>query len=96
MPILPLVSGAPLETRLKKAQEEKAQLAQQNAHLATSQRSTLETQLKKKLRREKAQLAQTELRLLSLANAAPWKLRLKKHKKRRRKFQQKEYRIYCL
>jgi hypothetical protein len=35
-----------LETELKKAQEEKAQLAQQNADFASSQRSTLETQLK--------------------------------------------------
>jgi conflict system STAND superfamily ATPase len=44
-----------LETQLKKA-EEKAQLAQQSADLATNQRSVLETQLKKA--EEKAQLAQ--------------------------------------
>ena len=40
-----------LETQLKKA-EEKAQLAQQNADLATSQRSALETQLKKAQKRK--------------------------------------------
>jgi hypothetical protein len=45
-----------LETQLRKA-EEKGQLAQRNADLATSQRSALETELKK-AQEEKAQLAQ--------------------------------------
>src|SRR5258705_11446104 len=51
-----------LESHLKKAQEEKAQPAQQNADLAASQRSELETQLKKA--EEKAQLAQQNTDLL--------------------------------
>src|SRR5258708_1767815 len=45
-----------VETQHNKAQEEKAQFVQQNTDLATSQRSALETQLKKA--EEKAQLAQ--------------------------------------
>jgi energy-coupling factor transporter ATP-binding protein EcfA2 len=55
-----------LEAELKKAQEEKAQLAQQNADL-TSQSSALETQLKEA--QEKAQLAQQNANLTSESSA---------------------------
>jgi energy-coupling factor transporter ATP-binding protein EcfA2 len=56
-----------LETELKKAQEEKAQLAQQNANL-TSQSSALETQLKEA--EEKAQIAQQNADLATSQRSA--------------------------
>jgi hypothetical protein len=58
---------AALETQLNKA-EERAQLAQHNADLATSQRSALETQLKKA--EEKAQLAQHKADLATSQRSA--------------------------
>ncbi len=61
------VQRTALETQLKKA-EEKAQLAQQTADLATSQRSALETQLKKA--EEKAQLAQKNADLATSQRSA--------------------------
>ena len=61
------VRRRPLETKLKKA-EEKAQLAQQNADLATTQRSALEAELKKA--QEKAQLAQQNADLATTQRSA--------------------------
>src|SRR5258708_349320 len=46
-PDLPTTQRSARETQLKKAEEEMAELAEQNAELATNQRSALETQLKK-------------------------------------------------
>ena len=69
MRILPQLQRSAMEAQLKKA-EEKAQLAQQSADLATTQRSAMEAQLKAE---EKAQLAQQSADLATTEARRPRK-----------------------